>query len=248
VFFQKALDNAARNSKNLADVIEVPAFFDHIDDLLNVQSVDLPAVGSETTDTVDRHASAIEGGIDSVRMHTKSLSDILRQNSLAEHPYGSLDVKTQRLVQADVLALGRNQQVLDAIVQLVPVDVVDNLAAIQLTHQSLFNNSAVVKQALSGDLGNSISTAYSPDAIVRSIALAGAEVSAGFVISDLAGPSPNNLSAGTAGDSNLSHVGNKSRHDGIVKKKDWTGSSCRNTLLAKMSGVLPRTATPLLLT
>jgi len=125
-----------------------------------------------------------------------------------------------------MLGLSENRQVLNAVVQLIPIDVVNDLALAQLSAERLFNDAAVLKQAISGDLALSVPALRdSSDTLVRAVALAGAEVGSGRVVSDLKRPPLNEGATSSAGNGDLRHGDNNTRSDRVKTKETEKGTA-----------------------
>jgi len=201
-------------SEERSNLVRSPSFFEKLANLLKVP-VGSQAVGP-TTNLVDGKPSSGKSRLNSVRAHAKFLGDILEKMSLSNHSFSGLDAKTQRLVLAHVVSLTKDPKVFDAIVELIPVDVMDYLITAQLPPQVLFQNNAVLKKALSHELSLVVShRGNMTDALIRAIALAGAEVSSGAVSPNLERPASNTFSASRTIDSN--HGNNNTRQDGVSK-------------------------------
>lgn len=86
---------------------------------------------------------------DSGLVHAKQFADLLERLAGFPQGFGALDVETQRLMVAAVLAPIENLKVRQAIVRLVPVDVMNDLIGSERATEAFLDNSAVLADALS---------------------------------------------------------------------------------------------------
>lgn len=193
------------------NLVRAPAFLEKLNDLLNVP-VDTKATGTAAK-TVEGTPATPERLRQRVLGHAQALRDILGGKTFTEQPFSSRDAEAKRLVLDHVLGLGHNREVLDAVVKLVPVDVMNDLVATKRTPDVLFNDRAMLQRTLASGLGPGVAARGDlADSLVRAITLAGAEVGSGRVVSDLVGPS---RKAGSAGRTdNLDHGNDNTRNGG----------------------------------
>ena len=213
VYFQEALDAGSRGTNELRDFVEAPSFFGKIDKLLQI-----PIKSGESgkpTKSIDGLTTSGKSSLNDVRVHVEAIRNLLQGIAAAKQNLSMADVETQRLVLFHVLALSKNSQVLQAVVQLVPVDVVNDLSSRQLSPDSLFNDSSVVSSSIAGDLSRYVpALSKAPETFVRAIALAGAEVSSRSVGTNLEGPTKDGVTTSSANNSDLRHGANYTRNDG----------------------------------
>lgn len=116
---------------------------------------------------------------DRVLSDAEVLSNAGKSPALKTQGLSGLDVPTQRAVVSSVFGLAHDPKVLDSIIKLIPVDVVNNLAARKLTPEMAFHDKAVLAELLSGDLSNPIAmNGDSASRLVRYAAGRSAEVAA----------------------------------------------------------------------
>jgi ribosomal protein L24 len=194
------------------NLVRSPSFLEKLTNLLKVPVGSKPALTS--ANLVDGKPASGKGRLNSMRTHAKFLSDMLNKMSLSDQSFSSLDAKTQRLMLSHMLSLANDPQVFNAIIELIPVDVMDNLVAAQATPQVLFHDGAVLKKALSQELSLVVPLRGDmSDALIRAVALGGAEVSSGTVGLNLKGPAANTFAASGAGDGN--HGNDNTRQDRV---------------------------------
>lgn len=106
-----------------------------------------------------REPAVAEGGPNSLRGYAETIGNILVDPAFVSKGFGGLEVPSQREVLLGMRALGRDPQIRDAIVELIPASVMDILSRQQLTPEMLFHDGAVLKNLLSVDSSGSVSTA-----------------------------------------------------------------------------------------
>ena len=222
ITFQEALDAGRRGSNEFGNFVNTPSFLGKLDELLQI-----PVKSSESRESansIDGLPASGKSSLNDVRVHVEAIRNLLQGIAAAKQNLSMADVETQRLVLFHVLALSKNRQVLQSVVQLVPVDVVNDLRSRQLSPDSLFNNSSVVSSSISGDLGSYVpALSKAPETFIRAIALAGAEVSSRRVVTNLEGPTKDGAATSGAGNSDLRHGANYTRNDGIKTKETDKG-------------------------
>lgn len=210
VLAQKSGKRVPFSAELTSDLVTSSSFLDKLDDLLKIP-VDANAL-RQSSNTVDSTATSPKSFLNSVRLDAKALRNIIKTQSFLNEGFSGIDTKTQRLMLLYVSRLASNQQVLDSVIKFIPVDVVNDLSAEKFSPNTLLNNPAMLERAISEDLGLAVPTSRNvSDALVRAIALSGAEVSSGFVISNLERPSANTLAA--RGALNGNHGNDDTRHD-----------------------------------
>lgn len=124
-----------------------------------------------------------ETTVDGLRGNAKLLANLFQGETFRTKGLSGFDAPTQRIMLHSMLSFGDNPEVLKAVVKLVPVDVVNMLAARNLPPESLFRDMAVLKDVLSinsddtiaraVDVSNLIDMARSLGASVTSMATKG---------------------------------------------------------------------------
>lgn len=164
------------------------SFFNHLDNLLKVPQDS--NTFRDSANTIDSNASSAKGGINSVRIYTEAIRNIIQTKTFLNQGFGGLDAETQRLMLSNVVSLVGNLKVLDSIVKFIPIDVMNYLATKQLTPYMILNDSAMLKSAISKSLNKTVPISVDvSNSFIRAITLAGAEVSTASVVSDLKRPS-----------------------------------------------------------
>lgn len=216
-FFEKALEAAKSGSETLSNFFAGKTLLSEIDYLLNVPSN--ASSGEQTTNAVDGFSSTSKGRFDSVRRDAQALRNIIKSKAFLDKGFRGINAKTQRLVFSHVLRLIGENQVRQIVVELVPVDVVNDLSRAQFTPDGFLNNPTVFKEALSGSLASPVALRSNfADSLVRAIAYAGAKVSSGSVLPDLERPPKNGSSAVRTADGDFRHRGDDTRNDGETEQ------------------------------
>lgn len=114
--------------------------------------------------------SVPESSMDGLRSNASIISNLFKSPSFRLEGLGAFDAPTKRIVLSSVLSFGFNPEVRRAVVNLVPVDVVDILARNELSPETLFSDGAVLKYFLSEDSDGSVATAVDvADALVVAV-------------------------------------------------------------------------------
>lgn len=149
-------------------------------------------------------ASSLEGVADGVDADTKRLSNILRSDAVKKHGFGGLDAEGRRDVMTGMVGARHNPQVRDAIIELLPVDVMNYLGTNQLSPKVLFHDDAVLKDLLAVNSDNGIPAGVGGSgSLVLAGTSSGAVENPGTAISDLARKPEQVAAASGAVDSDL---------------------------------------------
>lgn len=187
---QKSRQSRASATKGLSDIFYGPAFFDAVDYL--TQNEPGFASRGDTSDAVDSDASPKKSSEQGTLGDSKFFSDILRGEAFLEQGFSGINVKSKRAVLDGMLRAGHDPQVLDAVIRLVPVDVVDYLARRQLTSKMLFQDPAMIEDELSSMAISDIAAVRDmPGAVIRAFAFATAAKYAGLTAGNAARVSNN---------------------------------------------------------
>jgi len=200
---QKARKGMPFTSNLLADIVKGQPLLDTVDYLLEIETKSHPAINAP---------DLVEGGPTTGKGHSKSmltdvqfLRDIIGSDAFLKHGFSSLNIKTQRLMLLHMGRLSTNKQILDSVIQLVPVDVVNNLAHFKITPKMILHNPTVLKHALAHNLIKKIPlTTNAAHSLVNALTLAGAIETSSLTISDLIGPAEQGFSANAT--FNLDHA------------------------------------------
>lgn len=134
------------------------------------------APATHRTETRQGDIASSERALDSTAGDTKLLTDVVEGSTFRDKGLGGVEIPTQRAVLSAMLRVIHDPQVQDAIVGLVPVDVVDNLAAMESPSQVLLHNKSVLKDKLTVNADGSISLRSDvADTLIRGIAKATAK-------------------------------------------------------------------------
>lgn len=81
----------------------------------------------------------------------KFLGNLNQANALSVKTYSRFDIPGKRLVQSAMLAIGHDEQVRRRIIQLIPVDVMNNLSGTKFSADGLLSNESMLGDGLSID-------------------------------------------------------------------------------------------------
>ena len=125
-----------------------------------------------------RQTAMLERGPDSYPSDSEAISDLLVSPTFSLQGLSGLDAPSQRKVLDGVLTLGENDDVLRAVIELIPVDVVNDLARKKTSAEQLFRNESVLSDLLSFDGKGSVSVAVDvADSLVVAVANVAAKLS-----------------------------------------------------------------------
>jgi N12 class adenine-specific DNA methylase len=143
-------------------------------------------------------SSRNEGLSDSGWMSAKNLSQLLVPNAGIGKPFSKLDIVARRSVVSAVRNLLEDAKVLDAVVSLIPIDVVNMLGGKQLTSKALLDNPTMLIDLLPVNAEDLVpSRIAAMDVLSVAVALAAAKVHTGLSRFDI---SPSDFgAAGRAG-------------------------------------------------
>lgn len=113
------------------------------------------------------YASSIKSVSDGMRTATKILGDIPHANSIRIHGFDSLDIKSKHMVLTHMLGLFNDKQVLRAIIEAVPVDVMNSLIGSKWSADKLLHDPSMLTHRLS--ISSDISVTKSVAAFVNSL-------------------------------------------------------------------------------
>lgn len=153
-------------------------------------------------------ADLAEGVVDGRRGQAETISNLLESAAFQAEGLDGLGVPERRLMVESMLAAGKDREVLDSVVKLLPVDVVDNLRRQKLTPEMLLHDESMLRRALTVDDKQPVSLVADVARAIRDgIAGVGAEVPAvsgeqGF------GSSSEKLAAMETGKSSSAHLDN----------------------------------------
>ena len=118
--------------------------------------------------------TAIKTSADSGIINPELLRNIFNSPTLLKKGFSSLSVPSRKTVKADVLAILNNDQVLGAVIQNIPVDVMNVFIGQKFSAEELLRNKAMIRDTLAISSGAKVSRAM--DAIISSLASLRAEV------------------------------------------------------------------------
>jgi hypothetical protein len=95
-------------------------------------------------------AANLESVPNSVARDANALRDLTESAAFRSEGFGGLDVPTQTKMLAHMFGATQNPQVLDAVVKLIPVDVMNVLRTEKLTPEMLFHDKSVLAHWLAG--------------------------------------------------------------------------------------------------
>lgn len=146
---------------------------------LRPEDIEMPRSGARP-DPGSGEAVADEEVPDGGGAAAQRLTDLVEEQAFSSKGLSGLDVERQNSVAPDVLAVAHDPQVFDAIVRLLPVEVVDMLAREKLSPEMLLHDPAVLEKVFSTDPDVSVpALAGVADALVGGVARAVAEVALG---------------------------------------------------------------------
>ena len=92
--------------------------------------------------------SVSESGMDGWSGNAKLVSNIFKSRSFQLHGFGGLDAPTQRIMLHSMLGMGKDREILNSIINFIPIEVVNILRNKKLTPDMLFHNESVLKKSL----------------------------------------------------------------------------------------------------
>jgi len=107
--------------------------------------------------------------------HAKMLAQLAQSPAFQEQGFGGLDIPTQRMVLGNVRAVIHNREIADAVVRLLPVDVVDDLGGQQLAPEALLHDEAMLADLFVADGDKSVAPRHAATELVRAAASVAAE-------------------------------------------------------------------------
>jgi len=142
----ESIDAGARATQLIADFFSTKTELDKFFNLLKVPSK-LFAF-SEPSEVVDEQAPSVKGRFDSVDSHIKTISDLASTETFTEQGFSGLDIEGQRTMLTAMTGLIHNPQILNSIVELIPVDVVNDLGGSQGAANVILHNFTVLKDSI----------------------------------------------------------------------------------------------------
>lgn len=114
----------------------------------------------------------LEGALDGFGGNAERLSNLSQTSAFGDHGLGGLDIPSQRLVLSDVIAATHDPEIRQAVIQSIPVDVVNMLTGGQSTADELLSNESMLKNALFNAIGvnNSVPVFDAASALVGIVA------------------------------------------------------------------------------
>lgn len=132
--------------------------------------------------------------------------DLALSKTFLDKGFEGLSAKSKRLVQSKMLALGKDDQVLQSIVRAIPVDVVNMLQARQLTPEMFFHDPAMLVDNLAAKLGTDVPGGIDvATALVRAVASVAAERMPAGIDSGLSGAVKGDAAIGTGRHGDIVH-------------------------------------------
>lgn len=184
---QATRDGMPFTAKLLGDVSKGQSLLDTIDYLLKIKVKPQPPVKS--SDLINSDTASGESLLKSMPTDVKFIRNIIGSDVFLKHGFGGLNVKAKRFMLSHVNRLRSNQKIVDTVIQLIPVDVVNNLVAAKLSPEMLLHDPAMFKAAITGDLSKDIALVGNvSDTLINSFALAGAIENSGLAVPDLIRP------------------------------------------------------------
>lgn len=135
--------------------------------------INVPRSGS-----IGGDATLPQGIIQNAASDVQTLSNVASTKSFREKGLSGIDAPSRWIVMKGMAAAIHNREILDAIIKLIPVDVVNNLRARQLTPEMALHDESVLKALFSGNLANPIAMPSNvADGIIRMVANSAAKMS-----------------------------------------------------------------------
>lgn len=188
---EKARDGMSRVTDNIGDRRQAPALLDVIDNLLEVQAD--PLTTETPSKLVQPNATSSERLFQRMLVDTKTLRNIMGSKVFLEQGFSGLDAKAQRLVLSNMRGLSHNGKVLDTVVELIPIDVMNDFSSKEFPAKVFLDNPTMLKRAIAHHLSLDVPlTADVADTLVQAFALGGAVERAGLTLPDLVGPTEKN--------------------------------------------------------
>jgi predicted transposase YbfD/YdcC len=131
-------DGVSGNSKPSPNLSATDSFADEIRSFLNVPSR-LPGRINTAISEAARNGTSIDADF---------FGDAIQGQSIRANGFDSLDVESKRLVQTNVLSSIHDSKILNAIIELIPVDVMHDLIGKQLSSNSSLNDKTMLRNAI----------------------------------------------------------------------------------------------------
>lgn len=147
---EEARNSMATDANNRFDLRQTQALLDVIDNLLLIKPDTLST--AQPSNLVEANAAPSERLLQRVMVDTKALRNIIRGKAFLQKGFGGLDGKAQRLVLSHMLSLSQNGKVLDTVVQLIPVEMVNNFATSKFPAEVLLDSPTMLKGAIAENL------------------------------------------------------------------------------------------------
>lgn len=145
---------------------------------------------------------------DSLMGNAEFISNLANTDTFKKHGLGGFDVPSKRIVADRMALVVKDGQILDSVVEFIPIDVVNILASEQLSPDVLLHDEAMLTDLFSGNSNQSVFFPVDvPTALVSSVALAIAKNKTGS--GDLGRFSANRGTAVATGDKDLPVLGGK---------------------------------------
>jgi hypothetical protein len=190
-----------------------------------------PGAGEDSgTDAVSNdHASVNEAPTDRVAVVAGLLGDVAEREAIRVQGFEKLDVDRQRRVLSQVVDRLHDNEVLRAIVETVPVSVMDMLVGRKLTTEDFLHNPAMLRSALTVPLG--VAVPLPAIRFIDAIAAAGNPVAGNAAISGAAGQNeaPHTPKADTA----LSAGESEARHEPGIAHTRPDGYGSKNKIVTR---------------
>jgi len=117
------------------------------------------ATSANTSNTVNSEPRLTDGSSEARVANTKAFRSVFSGDTFFNKRYDAIDVRHRRMMLSVMFRAGKHSKVLNSVVDLVPVDVVDMLAAKKLTPKMFFHDVAMFIDSLTINGNHSVSAA-----------------------------------------------------------------------------------------
>ncbi len=135
-----------------------------------------PALAALRTQRGEKNPASFESAGDSVAGYSERFRDLAERQTFLEHGLRGLDVPSQRIMLRSMLAALHDPKIRDVVVQTVPIDVVNDLAALDPSAEVRLHDGDMLVDHLVIDTGAAVSLRMDlADTLVSSVASATAK-------------------------------------------------------------------------
>jgi hypothetical protein len=172
----------------------------------------------QPTESVDITESrrVLDENINNLGVNIKLVSDFMDSFPISKKSLTDITKSDRQVMESFMLGLSDHSKVLDAVISLIPVDVMNDITGGNISPQEFFNNKAMLRDAIASDSKHSIISSFFDSLISTTSATVISELNLGRIPKEL-------LSTKIASDFNLAtHIENIYGKDKIKKGKKET--------------------------